>query len=140
MRHLGGLNRAPLWYQIAFFDRKSNKYLETNEDLAGCVSRSSLAQLQRLNKGKPGCSSNWRISQIEMMKCSEEISLEGTKLVVFLQASRIHSTGSLPRPLVYPAPAAPLRRVLHSAGMPCITLPRIRPSSMETRSCQCSVL
>lgn len=43
LEKLPGLNRAPLWHPIAFFERKSNKALGTNEDLAGCVSRSSLA-------------------------------------------------------------------------------------------------
>jgi hypothetical protein len=32
---LPGLNRALLWYQIAFFERKSNKTLDTNENPAG---------------------------------------------------------------------------------------------------------
>jgi hypothetical protein len=43
----------------------------------------------------------------KMTRCREEISLEGAKLVVFLQASRIHFTGSMTGHLVYPVPVAP---------------------------------
>ena len=43
------------------------------------------------------------------------------------------------RHFVYPVPVAAENSAL-CAGMPCITLPRIRPTSRETRSCQCSIV